>query len=32
VRLEEDISPAVQRDIRCVYDSVPLFAIKAVRN
>ena len=29
VRLEEDISPVVQKDSRCAYDSVPLFAIHA---
>ena len=32
VHRENDISHIVQRDIRCVYDSVPLFAIKAVKN
>lgn len=32
VRLEEDISPAVQKDNRCAYDSVPLFAIHAVKK
>ena len=31
VRLDEDISAAVHRDSRCVYDSVPLFAIRAVK-
>lgn len=31
VRLDEDISPVVHRDKRCVYDSVPLFAIHAVK-
>ena len=31
VRLDEDISHVVQRDNRCVYDSVPLFAICAVK-
>ena len=31
VRLNEDISPVVHRDKRCVYDSVPLFAIHAVK-
>ena len=31
VRLEEDISHVVQRDNRCGYDSVPLFAIRAVK-
>ena len=29
VRLVEDISPVVQKDSRCAYDSVPLFAIHA---
>ena len=32
VRLEEDISHAVHNDIRCDYDSVPLFAIIGIRN
>ena len=31
VRLYEDISHVVQRDRRCVYDSVPLFAICATK-
>ena len=31
VRLEEDISQAVHKDKRCDYDSVPLFAIYAVK-
>lgn len=31
VTLDEDISPAVHRDERCAYDSVPLFAICAVK-
>ena len=31
VRLEEDISNAVQKDFRCGYDSVPLFAICAFK-
>lgn len=31
VRLDEDISHVVHRDSRCVYDSVPLFAIHAVK-
>ncbi|MBE8955719.1 MAG: class I SAM-dependent methyltransferase [Quinella sp. 2Q5] len=31
VTLDEDISHAVHRDERCVYDSVPLFAICAVK-
>jgi len=31
VTLDEDISRAVHRDSRCVYDSVPLFAICAVK-
>lgn len=31
VRLDEDISHVVHRDKRCVYDSVPLFAIHAVK-
>ena len=31
VRLEENISHAVQRDKRCVYDSVPLFEIHATK-
>ena len=31
VRLEEDISNAVQKDSRCGYDSVPLFAICAFK-
>lgn len=31
VRLYEDISHIVQRDRRCAYDSVPLFAIHAVK-
>ena len=31
VRLDEDISPAVKNDSRGVYDSVPLFAIYAVK-
>ena len=31
VTFDEDISDAVQRDNRCVYDSVPLFAICAVK-
>ena len=31
VRLDEDISHVVHRDERCVYDSVPLFAIHAVK-
>ena len=31
VWLEENISHAVQRDKRCVYDSVPLFAIHATK-
>ena len=31
VRLDEDISHAVHRDKRCVYDSVPLFAIHATK-
>ena len=31
VRLDEDISHAVHKDNRCVYDSVPLFAIFAVK-
>ena len=31
VRLDEDISHVVQKDSRCVYDSVPLFAIYAVK-
>ena len=32
VRLEEDISAAVQRDSRCAYDTVPLFAIHARKS
>ena len=31
VRLDEDISHAVHKDNRCVYDSVPLFAIHATK-
>ena len=31
VRLEEDISQAVHKDKRCDYDSVPLFAIYAIK-
>ena len=31
VRLDEDISHVVHRDNRCVYDSVPLFAIHATK-
>ena len=31
VRLDEDISAAVQNDQRCAYDSVPLFAIHATK-
>ena len=31
VRLDEDISHVVHRDKRCAYDSVPLFAICAVK-
>lgn len=31
VRLYEDISPIVRRDKRCVYDSLPLFAICATK-
>ena len=31
VRLDEDISHAVHKDKRCDYDSVPLFAIHAVK-
>ena len=31
VRLEEDISHAVHKDNRCIYDSVPLFAIHATK-
>ena len=31
VHIEEDISQKVHRDKRCVYDSVPLFAICAVK-
>ncbi|MBO4780239.1 MAG: class I SAM-dependent methyltransferase, partial [Selenomonadaceae bacterium] len=31
VRLDEDISHVVHKDKRCVYDSVPLFAIHAVK-
>lgn len=31
VRLHEDITPVVHRDSRCVYDSVPLFAICATK-
>ncbi len=31
VRLDEDISAVVHRDNRCVYDSVPLFAIHATK-
>lgn len=31
VRLDEDISHAVHRDPRCVYDSIPLFAIHATK-
>lgn len=31
VRLDEDISHAVHRDPRCVYDSIPLFAIRATK-
>ena len=31
VRVDEDISSAVQKDSRCEYDSVPLFAIHAVK-
>ena len=31
VRLDEDISAAVHKDSRCAYDTVPLFAIHAVK-
>ncbi len=31
VRLDEDISDTVHKDNRCVYDSVPLFAIHATK-
>ena len=31
VRLDEDISAVVQKDSRCAYDTVPLFAIHAVK-